>query len=197
MKYLLFLLFAVGALGQGLNLNDPAFLALLHGHPVSSGECTNLTDSFTGVIDNGWAVGSDSTNVYVAGRFIASSAYTVCKAKISLFSVGSPTFDLNVAVYSHDSANNIPLSQIGTMSGAVSATNVPAISAEIDFTGISSPVANGSTNWLVLFASVADPANFVTWDASTITGYAIARKPAAVWLTDATTHMLLFKLYSE
>lgn len=100
-----------------------------------------------------------TANVYRASKFTASATEIVCSVDLYMLKVGTPTFNIKVAVYSHDAVNDKPNALVGSWSANKAGADIPA-GTWGKFTGMSASITNETTYWKVLYTDGNDGSNY-------------------------------------
>jgi len=114
------------------------------------GGCAGTTkDSQTGATNN---LADNDAYKWIAGNFTAGSTYTLCKLTMRMSKTGTPAGTITAAIYS-DAAGNVPGSQVGTASDAVTATTLATGEGNVDFVNLSASLTSGTVYHIVLKCS--------------------------------------------
>jgi hypothetical protein len=113
---------------------------------------------------------------------------------VPIYKLGSPTFNIQAGIYSHDSMNNSPNALIGSASATVSATTLGTSDPGtlVQFTGLSASLALGTTYWVALWVSgVGDASNYVIWSygGAADSSFSLDSDGAGVWGGFGTRHL--------
>jgi hypothetical protein len=85
---------------------------------------------------------------------------------VRIYKVNSPTFNINLAVYS-DTGSNAPDSALGTSTTTKAASELTADTGgeEVKFGGLDVSIIAETRYWIVLYASAHGDTNYVNWHA--------------------------------
>lgn len=151
----------VQATGQGMAIRRSS---KFRESQSGGGGSYSLVDSVTGTTNGSTTQGGSSASRGLAGRFTASKSYTVTKVVIPLFKTGSPSWNLSVSIYSHDSGNDRPLSIVGTGSSTISTTTLTGSITDYEFL-VNASITSGDTFWVFMLGDgYQDASNVVNWD---------------------------------
>lgn len=157
--------------------------------------CETLRDQNVGINPSGIDV--RNTGVYLGTKFTAAASYTLCKAKISVSKIGSPTMTIDVRIYTDNAG--APGTEIGTRSGTVSASTFPGSEGEVEFTGLNVSISSGTTYWLVTHASgIGSMTDDWLWyhDETFASGATQYSADGSAWSV-AVSRVCRFKTYSQ
>jgi len=124
--------------------------AVLQEPPAAGGSCSTET-----LIWDSTSTGDISTEVdqYLGMRFTATNAITVCKVVIQALKHGTPTGNLKIGFYTHNSGSNVPDTLID-WSDTVAASTLPATEGDFAFdSGLSASLSASTIYWCVLHDS--------------------------------------------
>jgi hypothetical protein len=137
----------------------------------------SLKEDTSGASEGTIDFNNQSDRNYMGTYFVATSTYTISSINLFLQKVGSPSWDITVALYSNNT--NKPGTLI-SLSSTVASSGVPGTETETSFT-LGGSIINGTTYWLVLNgASVGDVSNYIKWHSvsGTYPGYFQTQKSA-------------------
>ena len=118
--------FAILQARAQVSLSSPGFVDQLIA-PVAAGGCSTVRDSYTTDADVFGQIAATAGNKWVAFKvFAGSGPFSYCKLELDLFKNGSPTGNLTGYIYSHNSTDDCPDALIGSGSGNVDASTLPA-----------------------------------------------------------------------
>jgi hypothetical protein len=116
-------------------------------------DCEDTMFTLTGTTDGTLTIGDTSARRYRATKFITGEdAIYVCAADVQMSRTESPSWNLRVAIYSHDSEGDQPDAQIGTGSSAVAASTLPTSEDAVRFSNISASLSASTTYWMVVWS---------------------------------------------
>jgi len=111
------------------------------------------------------AVGHLTSAQWVAFIFTAVNSFTVTQAVLRLSRTGSPTFNVDVRIYTDNAGN--PGTLIGTGSGTVAASSVATSESDVMFTGLSAAITAGTKYHIVIHCSATqNSSNDLLWEHS-------------------------------
>jgi hypothetical protein len=142
-----------------------AAAAIIHADAGSGAPpaCTTARDAQTSASQGSDPLGNDTSNQYCAQKIVPVATYTACAVDLYLEAIGSPTGTITVAIFSHDSGNDQPSSQIGTASDTVDASTIGGAEEVVSFSNLSADVTASSTYWIVAWRSTTDVSNYIAW----------------------------------
>ena len=145
-------------------------------------------------------IGDISERQWVATKFVAADDANICTVAGKLQNkVGSPTGYLTLYIYSHDSANDCPDSQIGTGSDYLDVSTFSTSAYTwYNFQHMDVDIINGTTYWLVGKTSFVDSSNYSSWAIGNTAGsYLWGSSDGVNWTKDEGVYVLLHKLFDD
>jgi len=139
--------------------------------PLVGSSCTTLSDTnLTGTTVNSINIGSFSGTTYVSTSwYVTNSSYTPCKVDLRLSKTGTPTFNIQVGIFT--ATNEFPSVQLGSWSANFAVSQLTTSLATYTITVPSGTVTIGQTNCIVVQAIGApnDFSNYITWGGTNVT----------------------------
>jgi hypothetical protein len=150
--------------------------------------CTSTANVFDATVGK--------TAAWKGSTFVADFTGTICSIKLSMKKVESPTFNINVYIYTD--VSDAPNELVGTGSNAVAASTLGAGYGWIEFTGMSAAVTATNEYWIVVKTSATDETNHVAFntDINCKDTYGIKySSDGSSWTNSSTTRGALFYAY--